>query len=86
MLIIYNSDVIQYVVGEITKMPKNDAPIKIYIFADGRCIYTEEFREVHDKVELIAIPHAMFGALEHVLPESEEKTLDVEPNNTEDHD
>lgn len=86
MLIIYKSDVIQCVVDEIAKMPKDDSPIKIYIFADGGYPYTEDFRDVHDKVELIAIPYAMYGALRHILPECEEKEIDVELNNTEDHD
>lgn len=72
MLIIYDTRVLPFVIKEIEKM---DGLIKVYIFADGAYPYSEDFRSVADKVELIPLPHAFNSALKHVLPDAIEEML-----------
>jgi len=82
MLIIYDSRVIEYIVNEIKKMDVPDDSIKIYIFADGACPYTEDFKDVIRKVSLIPMPFSVFHALKNVLPEEKDVVLEREEDNT----
>lgn len=79
MLIVYDTRVLPFVIKEIGQM---EGSIKIYLFADGAYPYTEDFRSVMDKVELVALPHAFSQALKHVLPQAPEEALE-EPDLTE---
>ena len=79
MLIVYDTRVLPFVIKEIGQM---EGSIKIYLFADGAYPYTEDFRSVMDKVELVALPHAFSQALKHVLPQTPEEALE-EPDLTE---
>lgn len=79
MLMVYDTRVLPFVIKEIGQM---EGTIKIYLFADGAYPYTEDFRSVMDKVELVALPHAFSQALKHVLPQAPEEALE-EPNLTE---
>jgi adenine-specific DNA-methyltransferase len=47
--------------------------IKIYIFAPGQYPFTEEFEGVLDKVELCALPDAIYKAYANVLPKKKAK-------------
>ena len=40
--------------------------------------FTDNFREVEDKVELIALPAAIYDAYQKVLPKRREKLFDEE--------
>lgn len=79
MLIVYDTRVLPFVIKEIGQM---EGSIKVYLFADGAYPYTEDFRSVMDKVELVALPHAFSQALKHVLPPTPEEALE-EPDLTE---
>lgn len=52
-----------------------DDSIKVYVFSDGVYPYTEDFSSVLKKVELIAMPSAIFQALKNVLPSPKDKEL-----------
>lgn len=41
---------------------------KVYVFSIGSDPYTDDFAEVQDKVELCALPDAIYKAYQHVLP------------------
>ncbi len=79
MLIVYDTRVLPFVIKEIRQM---EGSIKIYLFADGAYPYTEDFRSVMDKVELVALPHAFSQALKHVLPPTPEEAIEA-PDLTE---
>ena len=49
-------------------------PIKVYIFANGQYPYTEDFEEVLDKIELCALPDAIYRAYQRLLPKEESIT------------
>lgn len=76
VLMVYDSRVIPYVVREIAKMEIVDELIKVYIFCDGSYPYSEDFKEVISKVDLVPMPGAMIQALKYVLPQQDDVELD----------
>lgn len=78
MLLIYDSRVIPFVVKEIEKNPPAERPIKVYIFADGAYPYNEDFKQVGNSVELIAMPFAINQVLNRILPEKKDELLENE--------
>ena len=50
--------------------------LKIYVFSHGRYPFTDNFREVEDKVELVALPAAIYDAYQKVLPKRKEKLFE----------
>ena len=49
--------------------------LKIYIFSPERYAFDDEFVEVEDKVQLIALPAAIYDAYQKVLPKRRPKML-----------
>lgn len=76
LIMIYDSRVIPHIVSEIQSMRDELSLLKVYIFADGTYPYTEDFKDVIDKVDLIPMPSAMQKALKYVLPEQTDVALD----------
>ncbi len=66
LLIIYDDQVIDKAVEMIKAW---DALLtKVYVFSIGSDPYTDDFAEVQHKVELCALPDAIYKAYQHVLP------------------
>ena len=84
MLVIYNEEVIEELVPLIAKI-ESKHKIKIYIFAPGQYPFTEEFEDVLGKVELCALPDAIYKAYANVLPKKKAKptVIDSDEENTE---
>lgn len=82
MLIIYDETIIPDLADIIydMEMPK---PIKIYVFSPNRNPYTDEFEDVEEKVELCALPAAIYDAYREVIPPMENKELKVTDNTEE---
>ncbi len=79
MLIIYNEEAIPYFVEALEDMPSEDK-IQVYLFAPGNYPFTDEFESVSDKVELCALPAAIYNAYMKVLPKRKgEETIDKMP-------
>ena len=74
MLILYKEEAVSYIVEEIKNMEFN-GKLKIYIFTPGRYPFSDDFFEVKDKVELVALPAAIYDAYTRVLPKRKEKYL-----------
>lgn len=56
--------------------------IKVYVFSIGSDPYTEDFIEVHDKIELCALPDAIYKAYQNVLPKRKKPaTIELETEN-----
>ena len=87
MLIIYREELIDEIVEEIKCLPltpsKGEGNLKIYVFSPGRYAFTDNFREVEDKVELVALPAAIYDAYQKVLPKRKEKLFEEEKQETE---
>ena len=77
MLVVYNEEIIDWLAPVIAKID-TQKKIKIYIFAPGQYPFTEEFEDVLDKVELCALPDAIYKAYANVLPKKQAKTIITE--------
>ena len=78
MLIIYREELIDELAAEIKTMDFGKMRLKIYVFSPGRYAFNDNFREVEDKVELVALPAAIYDAYQKVLPKRKEKLFDEE--------
>ena len=77
MLIIYREELIDEIAAEIKTMDFGKMRLKIYVFSPGRYPFTDNFREVEDKVELVALPAAIYDAYQKVLPKRKEKLFET---------
>lgn len=69
MLIIYEPKAIPAIVKRIEQMTVDkEHKLKVYVMAEGQYPYTEDFETVLNKVELRAMPHALYQAMRPVLP------------------
>ena len=78
MLIIYREELIDEIVEEIRGLDFGTMRLKIYVFSPGRYAFNDNFREVEDKVELVALPAAIYDAYQKVLPRRREKLFEEE--------
>ena len=74
MLVIYDERAIPFIADIIKTMP-DDEKIKVYVFSHGSYAYDDEFAEVEDRVELCALPQAIYDAYQKVLPKRKPKFL-----------
>ena len=86
MLIIYREELIDEIAAEIKTLDfGGKMRLKIYVFSPGRYAFNDNFREVEEKVELVALPAAIYDAYQKVLPKRREKLLeDLEKKEEED--
>lgn len=78
MLIVYREDLIDDIAEEIKSLDFGKRRLKIYVFSPGRYAFNDNFREVEDKVELVALPAAIYDAYQKVLPKRKEKLFEEE--------
>ena len=74
MLVIYEERAIPFIADIIKTMPESEK-IKVYVFSHGSYAYDDEFAEVEDRVELCALPQAIYDAYQKVLPKRKPKFL-----------
>ncbi len=74
MLVIYEEQAIPFIADIIKTMPDGEK-IKVYVFSHGSYAYDDEFAEVEDRVELCALPQAIYDAYQKVLPKRKPKFL-----------
>lgn len=77
MMVIYDEESIEDMLPLINSI-ESEHKIKTYIFAPGQYPFTEEFEDVLDKVELCALPDAIYKAYAQVLPKKEAPTVNKE--------
>ena len=68
MLVIYNELTVNAFAETIYHM-EVDGKILIYVFSNTRYAYDDNFEDVLDKVELCALPAAIYDAYRNILPE-----------------
>ena len=76
MLVVYREEVVYELVEVIKSLELGKPKLKIYIFSPGRYAFDDDFYELQDKVQLVALPAAIYDAYQRVLPPQNEKTLD----------
>lgn len=79
MLIIYKVEAIESLVAEMMEMP-DDAKIKVYVFSTNNYAMEADFEDVADKVELYAMPAALWNAYKKVLPKKLNTIKEEEDN------
>jgi len=67
MLVIYDERYVDEIVGLIGR-DENDAKIKVYVFSPSEDPWEASFEPVADKVELCALPQAIYNAYKRILP------------------
>lgn len=86
MLVVYDERVIPHVIDWLQsasatnafKQSSNQA-IKVYVFSPGAYAWDDDFAEVIDRVELCALPEAIYQAYKNVLPKKRAQRRDEEP-------
>ena len=68
MLVIYNELTVDAFAETISKM-KVEGKILIYVFSNTRYAYDDNFEDVLGKVELCALPAAIYDAYRNILPD-----------------
>lgn len=76
MLILYKEEMIDDFIEQIERL-NFDGKLKIYVFAPGEYPYTDDFEMVLDKVELCALPDAIYKAYKQVLPAMKEAVVET---------
>jgi adenine-specific DNA-methyltransferase len=75
LLVLFDDHIIPDAI-EFIKKQINGITIKVYVFSMGSDPYTEDFYEVSDKIELCALPDAIYKAYHHVLPKNKRFIID----------
>lgn len=79
MLVIYDERAIPYLVDWLgTQAPSPATPIKVYVFSPGAYAWDDDFAPVLDRVELCALPEAIYQAYKSVLPKKRVRRETVE--------
>ncbi len=74
MMVIYNEEVIPDIVDWLQSVPANsqlstlNSQLKTYVFSPGAYAWDDDFAPVIDKVDLCALPEAIYQAYKSVLP------------------
>ena len=82
MLIVYREELIDEIAEEIKNLDFEGKRLKIYVFSPGRYAFNDNFREASEKVELVALPAAIYDAYQKVLPKRREKLLELDSKET----
>ena len=77
MLVIYREEVIDRLVELIYGMDVK-GKIKIYVFSPSEDPWEDSFEDVSDKVELCALPAAIYNAYRRILPKKKDATVSPE--------
>ena len=75
MLIIFCEELADQIAEEIKTLDFGGQRLKIYIFSPDRYAFDDNFYEVQDKVQLVALPAAIYDAYRRVLPKRIDKPL-----------
>ncbi len=85
MMVIYNEEVIPDIVDWLQSASATNAlthlhnnAIKVYVFSPGAYAWDDDFAPVIDKVELCALPEAIYQAYKSVLPKKKVRRETVE--------
>ena len=75
MLVIYDERAISAIAEILETVEPGREKTKVYVFSASSYAYDEEFEEVADKVQLCALPDAIYQAYQKVLPKRRPKFL-----------
>ena len=82
MLVIYREEVIAELVPLIESTDYAE-PIKVYVFSPSEDPWEAEFEDVADKVQLCALPQAIYNTYKRILPKPKDRNITAEEQPTE---
>lgn len=82
MLVIYREEVIADLVPLIASTDYAE-PIKVYVFSPSEDPWEAEFEDVADKVQLCALPQAIYNTYKRILPKPKDRNIAAEEQPTE---
>ncbi|AXE20885.1 site-specific DNA-methyltransferase [Runella rosea] len=74
-MVVYDEEAIDQAVEIIQSALSSFEKIKVYVFATGSYPYTDDFEEVLDRIELCALPDAIYRAYQRLLPKEDKNTI-----------
>ena len=77
MLVIYDERYVEEIVKMIEKQD-TDSKIKVYVFSPSEDPWEASFEPVNDKVELCALPQAIYNTYKRIFPKPKRKPLESE--------
>lgn len=77
MLVIYLEAAITEIVEQIEKLTLAK-PIKVYVFSPSEDPWEEDFEFVNDKVELCALPAAIYNTYKRILPKKKDELINID--------
>ena len=66
MLMIYEEEYVEEIVKVLATKPVGTKPIMTYVFSSTNYAYDEDFSDVSNRVELCALPKAIYNSYKHV--------------------
>ena len=82
MLVIYHEEAIAELVPLIASTDYAE-PIKVYVFSPSEDPWEAEFEDVADKVQLCALPQAIYNTYKRILPKPKDRNIAAEEQPTE---
>lgn len=82
MLVIYNEEAIYNIIDQLEQMTVAE-PIIVYVFSPGNDAWNSEFVTVSEKVQLTALPSAIYNAYKRVLPRAKDISLTADAETDE---
>ena len=73
MLVIYEEQAIPTIANILASTPDDGIKTNVYVFSHGTYAYDDEFHEVKNRVNLCALPQAIYDAYQKVLPKRKPK-------------
>lgn len=82
MMVIYREEAVLQLV-EFIKKADYEGKMKVYVFSPSEDPWEGEFEDVADRVELCALPQAIYNAYKRILPKKKDVALEQENNATD---
>lgn len=82
MMIIYREEAISQLV-ELIRQADYEGKMRVYVFSPSEDPWEGEFEEVQDKVELCALPQAIYNAYRRILPKKKDVVPVAEGNKSD---
>lgn len=77
MMIIYKEEAVP-LLADLIRKTDYEGKMRVYVFSPSEDPWKGEFEEVQDKVQLCALPQAIYNAYKRILPKKKDITLEQE--------
>ena len=82
MMIIYKEEAVP-LLADLIRKTDYEGKMRVYVFSPSEDPWEGEFEEVQDKVQLCALPHAIYNAYKRILPKKKDVALEQENDATD---